>query len=143
MMPCDVMWQPSVLVLQCGADALGVDPLGQLNLTQQSYIHCLQTAIHSRLPLLLLGGGGYNPSYVARCWTALTAVSCGQSLSDSIPEHDSFMEYRPFFSLACPTVSRPDLNDTQYVQQLIQNVQDFFQSKIKYEQRKNPNKKKF
>ena len=38
--------------------------------------------------VLLLGGGGYDPASVSRCWTHLTAVAAGVELSDDIPDHD-------------------------------------------------------
>ena len=36
--------------------------------------------------LLLLGGGGYNPWSVGRCWTALWATLAGLDIPDRLPE---------------------------------------------------------
>jgi len=36
--------------------------------------------------LLLLGGGGYNPWSVGRCWTALWATVSGLEIPDRLPE---------------------------------------------------------
>ena len=36
--------------------------------------------------LMLLGGGGYNPWSVARCWTLLWAELSGQAVPDLLPE---------------------------------------------------------
>jgi acetoin utilization protein AcuC len=56
---------PEALVVQCGADALEEDPLSPR--------------------LIVMGGGGYNPWSVARCWTAIWGVLSGQALPDRLP----------------------------------------------------------
>ncbi|UZO06410.1 uncharacterized protein OCT59_026734 [Rhizophagus irregularis] len=50
-------YQPSVILLQCGADSLGKDRLR------------------------VLGGGGYGVPNVARCWTYETGILL-ENLSD-------------------------------------------------------------
>ena len=42
-----------------------------------------------KVPLLVLGGGGYTVRNVARCWTHETAVCVGKELPDDLP----FNEY--------------------------------------------------
>lgn len=66
-------FRPQALVIQCGADALADDPLGKQMLSNNALWHAV-TALRPLAPrLLVLGGGGYNPWSVARCWTGIWA----------------------------------------------------------------------
>eukprot|EP00873_Tetraselmis_striata_P014228 jgi/Tetstr1/434492/TSEL_023584.t1 len=111
-------FRPTVAVIQCGADGLAGDPVGSsFCLTPKAIATCVSRAIGWGIPLLLLGGGGYDSPAVARCWTAATAAAAGLELPDDIPEHDYFMEYGPDFrlySLPSPSL-RADLNEPQEV----------------------------
>jgi acetoin utilization protein AcuC len=79
-------FKPDVIVLQAGADSLLEDPLSRLALSNNAYVEALR-AIKGMAPrLLLLGGGGYNPWSVGRCWTRLWAELSGQALPDGLPE---------------------------------------------------------
>ena len=69
------MYQPSAVVLQCGADSLSGDRLGCFNLTLKGHGKCVEFVKKYNLPLLLVGGGGYTIRNVARCWTHETAVA--------------------------------------------------------------------
>ena len=42
------------------------------------------------LPIVLLGGGGYNVPNSAKCWTYLTSVALDKEIEDTIPKHDQF-----------------------------------------------------
>lgn len=68
--------QPEFILLQCGADSLGGDPITHLALTEAS--HALATADLCRLSdrlghgrVLALGGGGYNRGNLGRGWSAV------------------------------------------------------------------------
>ena len=50
-------YNPSVLVVQCGADTLSSDPMQSFNLTPQGMGHCLSLLLSWNLPTMLLGGG--------------------------------------------------------------------------------------
>lgn len=77
---------PDVIILQCGADALDEDPLSRLSLSNNAHIAVL-AALRPLCPrFLLLGGGGYNPWSVGRCWTALWAVLAGHEIPDHLPD---------------------------------------------------------
>jgi acetoin utilization protein AcuC len=77
---------PDAIVLQAGADALTEDPLSRLCLSNNAHLGVL-AALRPLAPrLLLLGGGGYNPWSVGRCWTALWGSLSGQPLPDRLPE---------------------------------------------------------
>ena len=49
-------YQPSAIVLQCGADSLSGDRLGCFNLTLKGHAKCVEFIKKYNLPLLLLGG---------------------------------------------------------------------------------------
>lgn len=79
-------FRPEVIVLQAGADGVEEDPLARLSLSNNAHIEVLQ-ALRSVAPrFLLLGGGGYNPWTVGRCWSALWAVLAGFEIPDRLPE---------------------------------------------------------
>ncbi|MBL4927418.1 acetoin utilization protein AcuC [Fuscibacter oryzae] len=76
---------PDVIVLQAGADSLLEDPLSRLALSNTAYLAVL-AALRPLAPrFLLLGGGGYNPWSVGRCWTALWGTLSGQEMPDRLP----------------------------------------------------------
>jgi acetoin utilization protein AcuC len=67
-MPLIAHWRPEAIMLQCGADALEEDPLSRLGLSNNAH-RDLVAALRGAAPrLIVLGGGGYNPWSVARCW---------------------------------------------------------------------------
>jgi acetoin utilization protein AcuC len=68
--------QPQFIILQCGADSIGGDPITHLQLTEAS--HALAATSLSQLAdrlghghVLALGGGGYNRGNIARGWNAV------------------------------------------------------------------------
>ena len=94
-------YSPDCLVLQCGADSLVGDPLGGFNLTPAAITGCVKEMMSHGIPLLVLGGGGYNIQNAARCWTAVTATLTNSELEDDIPDEDHyFTKYGPDFTLS-------------------------------------------
>jgi acetoin utilization protein AcuC len=77
---------PDAIVLQAGADSLLEDPLSRLCLSNRAYVEVLRGLRPLSPRLLLLGGGGYNPWSVGRCWTALWGELSGQEMPDQLPE---------------------------------------------------------
>lgn len=55
-------YQPSAVVIQCGADCLVGDPMNSFNLTLKGIGNCVDFILRWNLPTLLLGGGEYNQS---------------------------------------------------------------------------------
>ncbi|ORY75298.1 hypothetical protein BCR35DRAFT_306266 [Leucosporidium creatinivorum] len=94
MEPTISTFQPSSIVLQCGADSLGCDRLGCFNLSIAAHGECVRFIKSFGLPLLVVGGGGYTIKNVSRCWTYETAVllDLHQSLPSSLPNtaYDDF-----------------------------------------------------
>ncbi|PTR19714.1 acetoin utilization protein AcuC [Cereibacter azotoformans] len=78
-------FRPEALVLQCGADALDEDPLSRLSLSNNAHFEVV-TALRPVAPrFLVLGGGGYNPWSVGRCWAGVWAVLSGHEIPDRLP----------------------------------------------------------
>ena len=77
---------PQAILLQAGADSLLEDPLSRLALSNRAYIEALVEIRPLAPRLLLLGGGGYNPWSVGRCWTALWATLAGLEIPDHLPD---------------------------------------------------------
>ena len=78
-------FDPEVLVVQCGADALAEDPLTRLALSNLALWRTV-AAVKPRAPrLLVLGGGGYNPFSVSRCWAGVWAILNGLEIPQHLP----------------------------------------------------------
>jgi len=84
-LPLVTDFAPDALVMQCGADALDDDPLSRLSLSNGALWRAV-AAVRGLAPrLLVLGGGGYNPWSVARCWTGVWAVLNGYEIPARLP----------------------------------------------------------
>lgn len=59
-------YRPGAIVMQCGADSLIGDRLGCFNLSLSGHSACVQFVKSFRVPLMLVGGGGYTIRNVAR-----------------------------------------------------------------------------
>jgi histone deacetylase 1/2 len=81
------VFRPDAVVLQCGADSLSGDKLGEFNLSVRGHAECVRYLRGFNVPLLLLGGGGYTINHVASCWCYETAVAVGKEIPDDIPHH--------------------------------------------------------
>ncbi len=79
-------FDPAAVVLQCGADGLADDPMSKLALSNRALWRVV-AAVKARAPrLLVLGGGGYNPWSVARCWAGVWATLAGHPIPERLPE---------------------------------------------------------
>mgnify|MGYP004709303331 FL=1 len=93
-------FQPSAIVLQCGADSLGGDRLGVFNLNIKAHAECVKFTKSFGIPMMVLGGGGYTPRNVSRLWTYETAVCVGGELNPDLPKNIPFYDYfGPDYSL--------------------------------------------
>jgi acetoin utilization protein AcuC len=69
--------KPDVIVLEAGMDVLSVDPLGHLKMTNNAFAELMPLVMRFETPILLIGGGGYNPQATARGWALLWTILCG------------------------------------------------------------------
>ena len=83
-------YRPKILLVQCGADSHANDLLAHLQLTTRTY--CEVAAICHDLAhevsdgrLVIFGGGGYNPSNVARAWSLIAATLANFDPPESTP----------------------------------------------------------
>ncbi|XP_036858886.2 histone deacetylase 8 isoform X4 [Manis javanica] len=83
-----IAFSPKAVVLQLGADTIAGDPMCSFNMTPVGLGKCLKYILQWQLATLILGGGGYNLANTARCWTYLTGVILGKTLSSEIPDHE-------------------------------------------------------
>ncbi len=126
---CVDRFDPQAIVLQCGADSLAGDRLGRFNVQVQGHGACIAFCKSLRIPLLLVGGGGYTPRNVARAWAHETsiAIGCDQTLDPIIPQHTP---YRSHFrhDTIFPTLEqilgdpRPNKNTKKKTEEIIQSI---------------------
>ncbi|MHB1942462.1 MAG: acetoin utilization protein AcuC [Acidiferrobacteraceae bacterium] len=88
----DVVWprvlaqfRPDAVVLQAGTDALFADPLGRFDLSTNEFLRVVGAVVRDAERLLVIGGGGYHPLLLARCWTGVWGLLSGRTLPDEIP----------------------------------------------------------
>ncbi|VDI04052.1 putative histone deacetylase 1-B isoform X1 [Mytilus galloprovincialis] len=112
------MYQPSAIVLQCGADSLSGDRLGCFNLTLKGHGKCVEFMKKWNLPLLLLGGGGYTIRNVARCWTYETSLALGADVANELPYNDYFEYYGPDFKLNLSPSNMANQNTGEYLDKI-------------------------
>ncbi len=67
-------FQPQAILLQSGADSLEEDPLAKLSLSNNAYWSVVRTLRDIAPRFVVVGGGGYNPYTVARCWAGIWAT---------------------------------------------------------------------
>jgi acetoin utilization protein AcuC len=84
-LPRVAAFRPDVIVLQCGADALEEDPLARLSLSNNAHIGVVQALRPLAPRFLVLGGGGYNPWSVGRCWTRVWGALAGYDAPEILP----------------------------------------------------------
>lgn len=75
--PLTARFAPEAIVMQCGADGLADDPMSGLSLSNLALWRCVRGLMGLAPRLLVLGGGGYNPWAVARCWAGVWATLNG------------------------------------------------------------------
>lgn len=111
--PCIGAFQPGAIVLQCGADSLGLDRLGCFNLSIAGHGECVRFVKAFGIPLLVLGGGGYTIRNVARCWTFETSVLTDTQIPDDLPStpYDAF--FAPTHRLHEPLPTRVENQNTR------------------------------
>ncbi|KAI9307809.1 hypothetical protein BJ944DRAFT_157334 [Cunninghamella echinulata] len=118
-------FQPSAIVLQCGADSLGCDRLGCFNLSIEAHGHCVQIMKDYKIPMMVVGGGGYTVRNVARCWTYETSILVDQELSNDLPPNEYIDFFRPDYQLHPHLSGRlENQNDRQYLLKVRERVME-------------------
>lgn len=75
---------PDVVLIQGGADAVLDDPLSRLALSNQALWGAVRALRGLAPKLIVLGGGGYNPWTVGRCWAGVWATLTDRDPSSAL-----------------------------------------------------------
>ncbi|KAJ1354042.1 Histone deacetylase hda1 [Parelaphostrongylus tenuis] len=135
-------FQPCAVVLQCGADSLNGDRLGPFNLTLREnsleirvalnifilgHGECVKFFRAQNIPLMMVGGGGYTPRNVARCWTYETTLAVDREVPDELPYNDYFEYFGPNYRLHIDPSSATNENSPESLRRIqdavIQNLE--------------------
>jgi len=83
--PLAARFAPEAVVITCGTDALAGDPLSRMALSNGALWTAVERLIGFVAPAVVLGGGGYNPWTLARCWTGLWGRLSGREIPVVLP----------------------------------------------------------
>jgi acetoin utilization protein AcuC len=78
-------FEADAVVVTCGADGLAGDPLSAMALSNVALWRAVEMAVALAPAAVVLGGGGYNPWTVARCWTGLWGQLNGWPTGAGLP----------------------------------------------------------
>ena len=117
-------FQPSAIILQCGADCLSGDKLGCFNLTEKGHGDCVAYVKSFNLPTIVLGGGGYTIENVARAWTYDTGKILDVNLDNDIPYNEFMDYYMPTYKLKVPKLNLENLNEQKDIDHIINTIYD-------------------
>ncbi|MCC9622597.1 acetoin utilization protein AcuC [Thalassospira sp. MA62] len=85
LLPLSLDFSPQAIVLQCGCDTLQEDPLSKQLLGNRSIWEVVHAMVRLSPRTLVLGGGGYSPYGVARCWSGIWATINEIEIPDVLP----------------------------------------------------------
>jgi acetoin utilization protein AcuC len=84
-LPLADAFAPEAVVITCGTDALDGDPLSRMALSNGALWSAVERLVGVAGPAVVLGGGGYNPWTLARCWTGLWGRLSGREIPTTLP----------------------------------------------------------
>jgi acetoin utilization protein AcuC len=84
-LPLTGAYNPDVIVLQLGMDALAGDPLAHLELTNNAHAEIIERLLRFNKPILATGGGGYHVDNTVRGWALAWKVICGRGADSDFP----------------------------------------------------------
>ncbi|VDM62940.1 unnamed protein product [Angiostrongylus costaricensis] len=121
-------FQPCAVVLQCGADSLNGDRLDfALNIFILGHGECVKFFRAQNIPLMMVGGGGYTPRNVARCWTYETTLAVEREVPNELPYNDYFEYFGPNYRLHIEPSSATNENSPESLRRIqeavIQNLE--------------------
>lgn len=98
--------QPQAVVITCGADGLAGDPLCAMELSNGALWEAVEQLIELAPAAVVLGGGGYNPWTVARCWAGLWGRLSGRPIPAKLP----LSAQRILAQLSCDLIDEDEVN---------------------------------
>jgi acetoin utilization protein AcuC len=84
-LPALQSWKPGAIVLQMGADTHHLDPLAHVLSDQSAWLSSIKDIQALDIPLVALGGGGYEWTTVPRMWASAVMTLSGVEYTDAIP----------------------------------------------------------
>ena len=84
-LPLARQFDPQALVVTCGVDGLAGDPLSRLSLSNVGLWRAVERLVAEYPRAAVLGGGGYNPWTVIRCWSGLWGRLSARELPGTLP----------------------------------------------------------
>lgn len=78
-------FHPQAIVLQMGTDPHYLDPLGHLQVAAQEWLEAVRMVQSLGLPIVALGGGGYELTCVPRMWASAVMTLSGIEFADMAP----------------------------------------------------------
>ena len=84
-LPLGRAFGPQALVVTCGVDGLAGDPLSRLELSNTGLWRAVERLVGEWPRAVVLGGGGYNPWTVIRCWSGLWGRLSGRAIPAGLP----------------------------------------------------------
>lgn len=121
-------FRPEAILLQMGADPHFRDPLAQVCLTAQGWVEAVRDVRSLDVPIVAVGGGGYNLTTVPRMWTLAVAALAELDIADTVP--DSYPHQTSIPRLT--DESDPDVPDryrdaaTAYASQTVDSLRRLF-----------------
>uniref|UniRef100_A0A7S2R6Y4 Histone deacetylase n=1 Tax=Mucochytrium quahogii TaxID=96639 RepID=A0A7S2R6Y4_9STRA len=112
-------YQPGAVVMCCGADSITGDRLGCWNLSLKGHGFAIDYVKSFGVPVILLGGGGYTPRNVARCWAYETGIALGEEseMSNDIPWNQYHNYFGPNHQLhLTPDAQMKNMNSKSYLE---------------------------
>jgi acetoin utilization protein AcuC len=85
-LPVMQAFNPEAVVIDVGTDPHYLDPLARICLTAQGWTEAVHDVMGLNVPVLALGGGGYNPTTVPRMWALVFSEIFGVPLANEVPE---------------------------------------------------------
>ena len=110
-LPLGERFAPEAVVITCGADGLAGDPLSGMELSNAGLWRAVEQLVMLAPATVVLGGGGYNPWTVARCWTGLWGRLCGLNTAAALPAAAQAL----LRGLECDLVDEEDVPDAWHL----------------------------
>jgi acetoin utilization protein AcuC len=104
-LPRGEAFAPGAVVITCGTDALAGDPLSRLALSNGALWEAVEALMGLAGPAVVLGGGGYNPWTLARCWTGLWGRLTGREFPLALPPQAQLV----LADLECDLIEEEDI----------------------------------
>jgi acetoin utilization protein AcuC len=118
-LPWSRRFDPEAIVLTVGADALAGDPLSKLKLSNRALWLGVERVLELAKPAVVLGGGGYNPWTVARCWAGLWARLSGRGIPEALPKAVTDI----LSGLSCDLIDDEDI-DPQWTAAIVDRLRE-------------------